>query len=152
MEYKVEVEKSKVHGLGIIAQEKIPKGSLIWSLEKLRGHVEVPVEEFENYLRALPTLQDQKELLMYTYCVNGICYDNRKTIVKYWNHSQTPNCTPVNPQTGELNIDYCFASRDIEVGEEIFDDYREYDYPEVLTKLHLEILGFSKLAEARKWK
>ena len=49
--------------------------------------------------------------------------DTRNSITKYWNHSKTPNCTNVNPETGESDQGFLFASKDIEIGEELFDNY-----------------------------
>jgi SET domain-containing protein len=106
------VRKSHIHGLGLFADQNIPKGNIIWKFQP-GFDVEIPEED-------LPTLSiaAQEQVLHYA------CYEagKRRFILssdddRFSNHADDPNTI----QDGET----MYACRDIKYGEEITCNYRE---------------------------
>ena len=127
-------------GYGVVATECIPKGTIVWALDKL-DRAFSPIE-LMNYD------QSYQEIL-HKYCYRNrdgdfvLCWDNGR----YVNHSFRSNC---------LSTAYEFelAVRDIQPGEELTDDYgylnlvepfrakdegtrRKYVYPDDLLRHHV---------------
>lgn len=96
-------------GYGLVATEKIPFGTIVWTLDPL-DRVISP-EKMDSYE---PQFRDI--LLKYSFRNNQgsyvFCWDNGK----YINHSFKANCC-LTPYSFEI------AVRDIEKGEELTDDY-----------------------------
>ena len=112
---KAWVGPSKIHGLGLIAHQFIPKGTVIWRLNP-----EFDVVLTEEQLRNLPpSAQEQvahygffhPELKRYVLCSDDD---------KFTNHSDDANTRFLG--------DHAIAARDIKEGEEITDNYSEYGY------------------------
>ncbi|MEE4242632.1 MAG: SET domain-containing protein [Desulfopila sp.] len=96
-------------GYGLVATEKIPHGTIIWTLDPLDRTISPSqMQEFEPQFRDI--------LLTYSFRNNQgnyvFCWDNGK----YINHSFQANCC-LTPYSFEI------AVRDIEKGEELTDDY-----------------------------
>ena len=119
---KARVGESKIHGLGLIAQELIPKGTVIWRLAP-----EFDVLLTEHELGQLPEIT-QKYVLWYGHFDQML----RKHVLtsdddRFTNHSDTANSKFLGRES--------VAARDIQAGEEITDNYREYAKPlEFLSK------------------
>lgn len=96
-------------GYGIFATQRIPKGTITWSLDELDRII--TKEEVENFSEA-----NKENLIHYTYRdYKGnyiFCWD----LTRYINHSFTPNSL-ITPLGFEVAI------RDIEIGDEITNDY-----------------------------
>jgi hypothetical protein len=108
-DFKMSVHRSRA-GLGLFADERIPKGSCV--IEYTGKHL-TDAEYDASHSRYLFDLGDGKVL-------DGSPRWNR---ARYINHSCVPNCEP------ELNKKhvYIFALRDIAPGEELAYDYgKEY--------------------------
>ncbi|HUR24898.1 MAG TPA: SET domain-containing protein-lysine N-methyltransferase [Candidatus Thermoplasmatota archaeon] len=117
MRVPVKLAPSKIHGLGLHAVEPIAKGSLVWDYDAPIDQT-IPVSD-------LPNLQPwvRKYIAIYGYREDDhiiLCGDD----ARYFNHSKTPNCRSGH---GTQTL----AIRDIEVGEELTDDYEQFDddYP-----------------------
>lgn len=112
---KTYLGKSKVQGIGLFADEFIPKGTLIWKF--------VPGFDFalkKKELNKLPKVA-KSWILHYGYYneVEGghvICVDN----ARFMNHSENSN-------TDDTNIRGTIAKRDIKKGEEITCNYFDFD-------------------------
>jgi SET domain-containing protein len=110
------VAPSSIEGLGVFADEFVPKGSLIWSLNP---KFDIFVNEIE--ISALPP-QIQGYLARYSYPhlempgYRVIDMDNGK----FMNHSLTPN-------TDFRVFDKGYALTDIARGKEITCNYHEFD-------------------------
>jgi SET domain-containing protein len=109
---KTYLDKSKVHGLGVFADEFIPAGTKIWRF----------VDEFDRaytpkqFARLPKPARDF--IRRYGYRADGeilftVDHDH------YMNHSDRPNTVWKNG--------YLIACRDIRRGVEITNDYREFD-------------------------
>lgn len=116
---KTKVLPSKIHGLGLFADEFIAKGTVIWQYHELdRKFTEAELAQLPNIAREL----------IDNYCyhsdVDGtyvLCFDDARFI----NHSPNANtetrALPDQPEGLEV------AKRDIQPGEEIVCDCREFD-------------------------
>lgn len=126
-------------GYGVVAKEFIPKGTITWVLDKFDR--EFTPKEYEK-------LDDIYKELLETYAYKNnvgnlvLCWDNARFV----NHSFNSNCL-----TTAYNFE--IAIRDIQVGEQLTDDYgylnidkpfrgidegtkRKIVYPDDLLKYH----------------
>jgi SET domain-containing protein len=105
---KTKVKESSIHGIGLFADEFIPKDTVIFKES-------IFTKKFTDYeYRLLPELQ-REFINHYCYFLGGIwrcSLDNDR----FMNHSQTPN-------TIELDELTTIASKDICIDEEITTDY-----------------------------
>ena len=117
---KTKIKSSDIAGIGLFADQLIPKGTYIWRFKKgfdIRVEKDYPstLEEpaksfFMTYAYQIP------KTLQYV-----LCADNARFI----NHSDTPNTHCVeDPEDVDCAS---VTSRDIEQGEELTVDYREFD-------------------------
>lgn len=108
------VAPSTIHGIGLYSTEFIPSGSVVWQWHNL-----VDREVSSEAVNAMP-IACQEFFKRYGWVKNGryiLCIDNEKFI----NHSDEPNC--VFTHDGTMAV----ARKDIHVGEEITQDYRQFD-------------------------
>lgn len=113
---KTKIGPSKIHGIGLFADQLIIKGTTVWKF----------VENFDlkinkNALGNLPN-QAKETILAYAYLNKNedyvLCSDN----AKFFNHSDQPNVTaPENDD--EPNLAVC----DIQPGEELTQNYKSFD-------------------------
>jgi SET domain-containing protein len=120
---KTRVGPSAVHGLGLFADQFIPKGTRMWEFD-----ASVDRRFDETQLAGL-TEAERDALLMHCY-VNprsGLyvyCGDS----ARYLNHSDEPNCEDVGFDEGIVDGEgVTIAARDIQPGEEILSDYKAFD-------------------------
>lgn len=109
---KAKAGSSAIHRLGLVAQEFIPAGTVIWRFEP-GFDLEIPNDKFQSLS---PTAQEQ--VLYYAY------FDEQtRTFVlssdddRLTNHSDDPNT--------RSSKDFTYAVRDIQTGEEITCNYEE---------------------------
>jgi uncharacterized protein len=104
---------SPIQGIGLFAYEFIPKGTLLWVFAP--GFDVVLTEE---QLQALsPGAQRQARRYSYYDAAKG-AYVLASDDARFCNHADDPNM-------GDEG-DVCYATRDIQIGEEITWDYRPY--------------------------
>ena len=114
------VMPSKIHGLGVFASERIHKGKSVWRYD--------PNVDYRISLSD-PRLSDgsfwKKYADTYGYVPHDADYvEFPGDHAMFINHSYSPNIACPNGDDME-------ALRDIEIGEEILADYREFDeHPE----------------------
>jgi uncharacterized protein len=112
---KTHIGPSPLHGIGLFADEFIPKGAPVWRF----------VEGFD--VRVAPEVVEQlsdpakEQLHKYSYRDEesgffDLCADD----ARFFNHSDAPNTMSL---LGEVDV----ASRDILAGEELTCDYRVFD-------------------------
>ncbi len=114
---KTKVGISGIHGLGLFADQFIPKGTTTWEYDAL-----VDVGFSKEILDGLNTLN--KEYLLHFCYFDAdlqkfvLCADSQRFI----NHSQDK--TKINIfSTPKKDV----ASRDINIGEELLCDYNQFD-------------------------
>ncbi len=110
LKVKTYIDKSQINGIGLFADQVIPKGTIIW--EKTEG-LDLTLESLdyknENVIDFLKT---------YCYKHNGkyiLCIDNGRFI----NHSDNPN-------TDDTSYPYTIAKKDILPHEEITSNYKDF--------------------------
>lgn len=119
---KIEVKPSAIHGLGCFAREPIAAGRLIWKFDEQYDRVLK-----KEFVQSLP-LAAKENLLIYAFVSKTtgdyiLCSDDSR----FTNHSPTSNVVCVIPPGTENNDLECYATRPILPGEEITNDYREFD-------------------------
>lgn len=113
---------SSIHGIGTFALEPIKKGNIIWQFNALVDRVYTEKE----YNQIPPSFR--KFIDKYGWKIPGsitlylLPGDNDRFI----NHSDNPNVGTLD--IGKSCFDGCgIALRDIEAGEELTENYREFD-------------------------
>ncbi len=116
---KASVKPSKIHGIGLFADEDIKKGTLIWKFDPRFDLLFEPKE-----VSLMP--QIQKDFIVhYAYLSKAtnkyvLSIDNGR----FLNHSTNNNIDEIDipePEGGSI------ANRDIKAGEELNVDYRAFD-------------------------
>jgi len=117
---KTKVLPSKIQGLGLFADEFIPKGTIIWKftpeldLKFTKEQISKFPRQIQEYLEVYCWLSKKSGL----YCFSS---DNGK----YFNHSKNPNSLSAYYKNEEEVVTK--AIRDIQKGEEITDDYSTFE-------------------------
>ena len=127
---KTKIKSSPIHGMGLFADEFVPKGKQMWRFED-----GVDKAYTKEEVEALPEPERSEILgLEHTYLSEDI---GRYVVLgddsKFINHSDTPNMVSGPRKPGEETPD--FAARDIHKGEEITYDYRIFD-EEITFEIH----------------
>ena len=111
---KTKIDQSRISGIGLFADQFIPKGTVVWkfmpnfdllmSEEEVNSLSEPAREQFYNY-----AFLDKK------YNKYMLCSDD----ARFFNHSDNPNCD-------ERVDDITTAMRDIGSGEELIVNYKDF--------------------------
>lgn len=110
---------SPIEGIGLFAAEFIPKGTAIW---KFQPGFDLEIDETAIKQLSVPA---KEQFLKYSY-VNPVskkyvlCFDD----TRFFNHSDTPNTKSTHPHDDHKDV--VVAMRDIQSGEELTTDYREF--------------------------
>jgi len=118
---KTKIKVSKINGTGLFANQFIPKRTVIW---KFQPGFDLKIEK--NELDELSKIA-KESFLKYAYFNSTInkyilCFDD----ARFFNHSDTPNCIEEISSNGEEE-GITIASRDIQSGEELTSNYRDFD-------------------------
>ena len=114
---KTKLGISPIHGVGLFADEVIPKGTIIWKYhpELDRAYTDEDLKSFDE--------ESTKFLITYCFKYSGkyyLCVDN----ARFMNHSENPSCVDVGDDSvTETDMGYTMTGRDIQVGEELTCDY-----------------------------
>lgn len=120
---KTKLDKSNIHGIGIFAKEFIPNGTVVWQFNRAFDLV-LSKEEVDQLSDAA-----REQFLNYAYVSKKtghyiLCSDDSR----FFNHDLNANTkcqVPKNPDSDEALI--CFATKDIQLGEELTNNYKEFD-------------------------
>ena len=111
---KTKLAPSSIHGLGVFTEEYVEAGTVLWVWDEGIDQ-KIPIELVDK----LP--QNCKNFFKhYSWVENGkcmLCSDNER----YINHSDDPNCTSIKGQN------FTIAKRNIQIGEEITQNYKTFD-------------------------
>ncbi|MCB1085861.1 MAG: SET domain-containing protein [Verrucomicrobiae bacterium] len=119
---RIEIGQSAIHGIGCFAKEPIKKGQMVWRFDEQFDRV--LKKEFVNSLPA----GAKENLLTYAYVSKTTGdYILSSDDTKFTNHSNTPNISCFVPDGCTGNELVCFANQDIAIGEEMTNDYRDFD-------------------------
>jgi uncharacterized protein len=120
MYVKTKIAQSKIHGIGLFADEFIPKGTVIWKFTE-GFDLKFTKEQVKKFPKPV---QDYLNIYMWLSKKSGkYCFasDNNK----YCNHSKNPNTLSAYYNDEEEVVTK--AIKDIKKGEEITDDYSTFD-------------------------
>ncbi len=106
MQVKYVVKEIEGKGLGLVADEFIPKGTLVWSFEKAEKNIFKNKEEFENHIKN-KDIDYIKHLLDHAYGYKDVLIE-LKDDSEFTNHSRNGNIHELNPDNHDS-----YASRDI---------------------------------------
>lgn len=120
---KVEVRDSVIHGKGVFTLEKVPKGKVVWQYTPAHDQ-RISIEEFKklpksekNEFRHSGYLSPSSNLWVCPPKGDPACYTN---------HSNSNNLATV--LDAKISDEpYFVANRDIKAGEELTDNYLEFD-------------------------
>jgi hypothetical protein len=123
-------------GVGVFAAEFLPAGTRV---ETDRVHTAFTREQAYAFLEAVQNDEQRKWWLEHIYCLDGLMkIDMVELDTMMVNHCDNPTVV-----TREDGFDY--TTRDVNIGEELTEDYRTYDivpyYEELCEKYGVE--GFS---------
>lgn len=117
VETKLGVSSIPNAGIGLFADQFIPKDTIIWKY----------TSNFDKifYAAEFDGADGLSKDFMQTYCFKFdghyiLCGDNGR----FFNHSDSPNC--YSEGMSKDSIGYTKALRDIEIGEELTDDYTKF--------------------------
>lgn len=117
---KTRIGISKIQGIGIFADEFIPKGTKTWEFT-MGFDLIVGMEELEKFPEAA-----REQFKKYAYFSNRLGkYVLEFDDARFTNHSDEPNTFFEYPP--EVIEGYEYAMRDIQCGEEITCDYWSFD-------------------------
>ena len=115
---KTYLDRSAIHGIGLFAAERLPKGAVLW-----RHSLDIDLLLTADQIAALhPAARVQIERYSYLDRMLGkfvLCGDD----ARFFNHSDTPNCHDIPDASGGTTV----AARDIDAGEELTSDYASFD-------------------------
>lgn len=117
---KTSLRMSPIEGLGVFADEFIPKGTATWKfmpdydLLMSKEKIAAAPEPIRSALLRYSYLDAKTGLYIY-------CIDNARFV----NHADNPNTRGAYEKNDAFGRDV--ATRDIQPGEEITCDYREFD-------------------------
>ena len=118
---KTRLGLSAIHGIGLFADQDIPKGTPVWEFTEGFDQA-IPREQLDKVPEAA-----RADFLKYSYTSkkNGkyyiLCCDD----ARFFNHSEDPNV--MSRPNGNVNEDLDIAARDIQRGEELTCDYRSFE-------------------------
>lgn len=117
---KTKLAPSAIEGLGLFAEEDIPRGTVTWRF--MPGFDQTYTAE---QIEGLPEIA-RREMLRYTYFHKRTrkyvaCLDN----ARFMNHHENPNTE--SAYAGHDDEGFDVATRDIAKGEEMTCDYATFD-------------------------
>ena len=124
---KTKIGPSKINGIGLFADQFIPKGSIIWEFKK-GFDVLVPKKDLKELSPAALEQFHHYAFFDNEYDMYILCSDD----ARFFNHSEKPNC-----DDSQSNVTVSLS--DIHPGEEMTVDYRVFygnlhEHPEIFDK------------------
>jgi SET domain-containing protein len=121
--FKIETHKSGIEGVGVFALEKIGKNAIVWKFDPTHDK-SISVDEYNLCSKEA---QDELDRVAYLSPTTGrYVYPPENDPARYTNHSRQNNLTvAVNKDVSDEP--YFIANRDIDIGEELTNNYLEFD-------------------------
>ena len=119
----VEIRESTIDGKGVFALSRVPKNTIVWKFYS-RHDKALSRDAFNAFDEEKK--QELKRVAYLSRTSNRYIYPPENDPTNFTNHSKNNNLSSVyNKSISEEP--YFVANRDIEVGEEITNDYSEFD-------------------------
>lgn len=137
---KTQVKESNIHGLGLFAEQFIPKGTEIWRFTPgfdqkfTKEQILAFPELLQIYIYKYSWKSDKSKL----YCLSS---DNGK----YFNHSDDPNVLSEYRDNEEEVV--TVAIKDIQIGKEILDNYSSFESDQDTDNVLVEIANKYQLTD-----
>lgn len=130
---RTKIKESEVHGIGLYADEFIPQGTLVWKFTPGfdKKFTAKQISEFPDLLQIYLYKYTWKSKKSGMYC---FCSDNGK----HFNHSENPNVLSEYRDNEDESL--VFAIKDINIGEELLDDYSSFEDISNLDKEMIQII------------
>jgi len=146
---KTRLDRSQISGIGLYADEFIPKGTIIWRFTPGLD-LKLNEEQLRDYKSRVNVAR--LEDFIYRSKISGdfiLCADDARFI----NHSPHPNTIDTTEDVEGLTI----ATRDIFPGEEIVSDYQAFDadfdnYKHLMKEVELMPVGSNGTTPKRRTK
>ena len=120
---KYKLDKSNIHGVGLFTEENLKKGQVVYTASPLLD-INITKEQFE-------TLDDKEKQEMRRWGfwdkVNEMWHADFD-VTRFVNHSENPTLT----QDAKYKDAYLVATRDVKAGEELTQNYLEFETEEDL--------------------
>ncbi len=129
---KVEVKESIINGKGVFSLEEISKGKIVWKFDPLHDKT-LSVQEFNELDQ---TEKSELKRVAYLSTSSGLyVYPPEGDPALFTNHSKDHNLSVLIDKVISEEP-YFIANRDIHTGEELTNNYSEFD--ESLKKVKLD--------------
>lgn len=115
-------------GMGIFVTRAVLKGTMIWQYSAGINVNVYDAKTAASHLEAFATRVDARKFLDLTYGLKDLLHEITDE-GRFINHSDKPNCLT------DKNLGHTYASRDIDAGEQLFEDYTTFDHPDFLYDL-----------------
>ena len=115
-------------GMGIFVTRAVMKGTMIWQYSAGINVKVYDAETAASHIEKLATRAEARKFLDLTFGLKDLLHEITDE-GRFMNHSEKPNC-----RTDE-NLGHTYASRDIDAGEQLFEDYTTFDHPDFLHDL-----------------
>ena len=128
MQVAFELKDAGDIGVGIFVTRAVMKGAMIW---RYSAGINVNVYDAKSAISQLEkftTRAEARNFLDLTYGLKDLLHEI-KDEGRFMNHSDTPNCVT------DKNLGHTYAARDIDAGEQLFEDYTTFDHPDFLYDL-----------------
>lgn len=115
-------------GKGIVANEDIKKGELVWDVTTSLHHLFYSVENAKSIVSDVEYIRVLEVGVGHATIPNQILYLYDDS--QYFNHSDCPNCGRLddNNENALFSLSL-YALRDIDKGEELIENYEKYTFP-----------------------
>lgn len=144
MNFTYKIQEIPGKGRGVICQDFIEKGSVVYVLANDTTAISMHDNEIEAYLNG-KTDDEIREILDHAYCMFDTFYDLSFSDTRFYNHSFDPNCVYIPDK--EVSI----ALRGIHPGDEITEDYFNYSIPPNYDRLMKHYCGGNFRDQSKNW-
>ncbi len=122
--YKITTRESSIDGIGVFALEPISKGAIVWKYE--RDHDRSMTNE--EFLKLDKDAQSELEKVGYISAMSGLwIYPPKDDPARYTNHHPEQNNLTAEVDQTISPEPFFRANRHIEIGEELTNNYLEFD-------------------------
>lgn len=117
---KTKIGSSKINGIGLFADQFIPKGTVTWRATP-QFDLQFSAKDLEVLSEVAKASFLKHAFLSKRTGLYVLCFDD----ARFFNHSFEPNIGDADDDASDEGLD--FALRDIYPGEELTCDYRKFD-------------------------
>ena len=121
---QIEVKNSPIQGKGVFTLQKITTGEVVWKFDPTHDKV-LSVEEFKKLDKTTQT--NLKRVAYLSVSSDRYVYPPGDDPAKFTNHDDKCNNLSALINKNISEEPYFIANKDIEIGEELTNNYSEFD-------------------------